>query len=43
MWDKLLELNLFNDKKLVGLKDASLLKYLKRLSDSWTYSQKIKI
>ena len=37
MWDKLLELSLFNDKKIVGLKNATPAKILEKiLSDSWT-------
>jgi hypothetical protein len=41
MWDKLLELNLFNDKKLVGLKDASPAQILEKiLSDSWTLQRR---
>jgi saccharopine dehydrogenase-like NADP-dependent oxidoreductase len=37
MWDKLLELDLFNPKKIVGLKNASPAQILERiLNDSWT-------
>ena len=37
MWDKLLELDLFNSKKIVGLKNASPAQILERiLNDSWT-------
>lgn len=37
MWDKLLELDLFNDKKIVGLKNATPAQILEKiLSDSWT-------
>lgn len=37
MWDKLLELSLFNDKKIVGLKNATPAQILEKiLSDSWT-------
>ncbi len=37
MWDKLLELDLFNDKKLVGLKNATPARILEKiLNDSWT-------
>lgn len=37
MWDKLLELDLFNDKKIVGLKDATPAQILEKiLGDSWT-------
>ncbi|WP_278034211.1 saccharopine dehydrogenase family protein [Flavobacterium nitratireducens] len=37
MWDKLLELDLFNDKKLVGLKNATPAQILEKiLNDSWT-------
>lgn len=37
MWDKLLELDLFNDNKIVGLKDATPAHILEKiLSDSWT-------
>ncbi len=37
MWDKLLELDLFNAKKYVGLKNASPAQILERiLNDSWT-------
>jgi len=37
MWDKLLELDLFNDKKKVGLKNATPAQILEKiLSDSWT-------
>lgn len=36
-WDKLLELDLFNENKLVGLKDATPAQILEKiLSDSWT-------
>ena len=37
MWDKLLELDLFNPNKIVGLKDATPAQILERiLNDSWT-------
>lgn len=37
MWDKLLELDLFNDKKLVRLKNATPAQILEKiLNDSWT-------
>jgi saccharopine dehydrogenase-like NADP-dependent oxidoreductase len=37
MWDKLLELDLFNPKKIVGLKNATPAQILERiLNDSWT-------
>ncbi|MGM8361576.1 saccharopine dehydrogenase family protein [Flavobacterium sp. ARAG 55.4] len=37
MWDKLLELDLFNDNKIVGLKNATPAHILEKiLSDSWT-------
>lgn len=37
MWDKLLELSLFNDRKIVGLKNATPAQILEKiLSDSWT-------
>jgi saccharopine dehydrogenase-like NADP-dependent oxidoreductase len=37
MWDKLLELDLFNANKIVGLKDASPAQILEKiLSDKWT-------
>lgn len=37
MWDKLLELDLFNSKKIVGLKNATPAQILERiLNDSWT-------
>jgi len=37
MWDKLLELDLFNAKKIVGLKDATPAQILEKiLTDSWT-------
>ena len=37
MWDKLLELDLFNDTKFVGLKNATPAQMLEKiLSDSWT-------
>ncbi|MBC5836929.1 saccharopine dehydrogenase family protein [Flavobacterium muglaense] len=37
MWDKLLELDLFNDKKIVGLKNATPAQILEKiLSDKWT-------
>jgi saccharopine dehydrogenase-like NADP-dependent oxidoreductase len=37
MWDKLLELNLFNPNKIVGLKNASPAQILEKiLTDSWT-------
>ena len=37
MWDKLLELDIFNPKKIVGLKNATPAQILEKiLSDSWT-------
>ena len=37
MWDKLMELDLFNKNKIVGLKDASPAQILEKiLTDSWT-------
>jgi saccharopine dehydrogenase-like NADP-dependent oxidoreductase len=37
MWDKLLELDLFNPNKIVGLKNASPAQILEKiLTDSWT-------
>ncbi|WP_293871128.1 saccharopine dehydrogenase C-terminal domain-containing protein [Flavobacterium sp.] len=40
MWDKLLELDLFNDKKIVGLKDATPAQILERiLTNSWTLQE----
>jgi saccharopine dehydrogenase-like NADP-dependent oxidoreductase len=37
MWDKLLELDLFNPKKIVGLKNATPAQILEKiLTDSWT-------
>jgi saccharopine dehydrogenase-like NADP-dependent oxidoreductase len=37
MWDKLLELNLFNNTKIVGLKNATPAQILEKiLSDKWT-------
>ncbi|MFM9987997.1 saccharopine dehydrogenase family protein [Flavobacterium sp.] len=37
IWDKLLELNLFNKNKIVGLKDATPAQILEKiLTDSWT-------
>lgn len=37
MWDKLLELDLFSSKKIVGLKDATPAQILEKiLTDSWT-------
>lgn len=39
IWDKLLELDLFNPKKIVGLKDATPAQILEKiLSDKWTLS-----
>ena len=43
MWDKLLELNLFDSKKIVGLKNATPAQILEKiLSDSWTLHPKDK-
>lgn len=43
MWDKLLELSLFNDKKIVGLKNATPAQILEKiLSDSWTLQREDK-
>ena len=40
MWDKLLELDLFNSKKIVRLKNATPAQILERiLNDSWTLQQ----
>ena len=40
MWDKLLELDLFNPSKIVGLKDASPAQILEKiLSDKWTLEE----
>lgn len=40
MWDKLLELDLFNPKKIVGLKNASPAQILEKiLSDKWTLEE----
>jgi saccharopine dehydrogenase-like NADP-dependent oxidoreductase len=37
MWDKLVELDLFNPKKIIGLKDATPAQILEKiLSDSWS-------
>jgi len=37
MWDKLMELDIFNPKKIVGLKNATPAQILERiLNDSWT-------
>ena len=39
MWDKLLELDLFNPKKIIGLQNATPAQILERiLNDSWTLS-----
>jgi saccharopine dehydrogenase-like NADP-dependent oxidoreductase len=43
MWDKLVELDLFNPNKIIGLKDASPAQILQKiLSDSWTLQPKDK-
>ena len=43
MWDKLLELDLFNPNKKVGLKDATPVQILEKiLTDSWTLQPKDK-
>ena len=43
MWDKLLELDLFNSNKKVGLKDATPAQILEKiLTDSWTLQPKDK-
>lgn len=43
MWDKLLELDLFNQNKIVGLKNASPAQILEKiLGDSWTLQPKDK-
>ena len=43
MWDKLLELDLFNPNKIVGLKDATPAQILEKiLNDSWTLQPKDK-
>ena len=40
MWDKLLELDLFNSKKIVGLKNASPAQILEKiLSEKWTLEE----
>lgn len=40
MWDKLLELDIFNSEKIVGLKDATPAQILEKiLSDSWTLAK----
>lgn len=40
MWDKLLELDLFNPNKIVGLKEATPAKILEKiLTDSWTLEE----
>jgi saccharopine dehydrogenase-like NADP-dependent oxidoreductase len=43
MWDKLLELDIFNSNKIVGLKNATPAQILEKiLSDSWTLQPKDK-
>ena len=43
IWDKLLELDIFNDKKNVGLKDATPAQILQKiLMDSWTLQEEDK-
>ena len=43
MWDKLLELDLFNANKIIGLKDATPAQILEKiLYDSWTLQEKDK-
>ena len=43
MWDKLLELDLFNANKIVGLKDATPAQILEKiLTDKWTLQEKDK-
>lgn len=43
MWDKLVELDLFNPNKIVGLKDATPAQILQKiLSDSWTLQEQDK-
>jgi saccharopine dehydrogenase-like NADP-dependent oxidoreductase len=43
IWDKLLELDLFNAEKIVGLKDATPAQILQRiLMDSWTLNEEDK-
>jgi saccharopine dehydrogenase-like NADP-dependent oxidoreductase len=43
MWDKLLELDLFNQNKIVGLKNASPAQILEKiLGDNWTLQPKDK-
>lgn len=40
MWDKLLELDIFNSEKIVGLKDATPAQILEKiLSDKWTLAK----
>jgi saccharopine dehydrogenase-like NADP-dependent oxidoreductase len=40
MWDKLLELDLFNPKKIVGLKNATPAQILEKiLADKWTLQE----
>ena len=43
MWDKLLELDLFNSKKIIGIKNATPAQILEHiLTDSWTLQQQDK-
>jgi saccharopine dehydrogenase (NAD+, L-glutamate forming) len=43
MWEKLLDLDILNDEKVIGIKDASPAKCLQKiLEDSWTLDQKDK-
>jgi hypothetical protein len=43
MWDKLLELDLFNKNKIIGLKNATPAQMLgKILNDKWTCNPMIK-
>lgn len=43
MWDKLLELDIFNEKKIVGLKNATPAQILEKiLNDSWTLEKEDK-
>lgn len=43
MWDKLLELDLFNKNKIIGLKDATPAQILEKiLTDSWTLEEQDK-
>ncbi len=44
MWEKLLELNLFDSTKIINIKNATPAQMLQKiLEDSWTLAQTIKI